>query len=186
MMAELRRLKAPLGVYACPGNHDVDRISFRERGGAPPLDRIQDFLKNAGIILLQDEVQIVDGRFYLAGRRDARPIGGNQGRKSAAELSAGLDKSLPLIFLDHQPVDFLREEEAGADLILSGHTHKGQFFPGNIATAYIFKKAGGVHYGHWRGTSSQAVVSSGAGVWGIPFRIATNSEVVIIDLKFDN
>ena len=181
MTAELRRLKAPLGVYACPGNHDVDRLSFREPG---TLDRIQEFLKNADIILLQDEVECIDERFYLAGRRDARPIGSSQGRKSAAELTAGLDRSMPFIFLDHQPVDFLQEEAAGADLILSGHTHRGQFFPGNIATAYIYKKAGGVHYGRWQGTSAQAVVSSGAGSWGIPFRVATNSEVAVIDLRF--
>ena len=186
---ELRRFSAPLGVYACPGNHDVDRVSadslFSGREGAG-LDRIHDFLKSADIILLLDEVELVADRFYLAGRRDARPIGFRQERKTAALLGAGLDKSLPLIFLDHQPLDFLREEEAGADLILSGHTHKGQFFPGNIFTAYIFRKAGAVHYGYWRGRSAQAVVSSGAGIWGPPIRIATNSEVAVVDIQFGN
>jgi predicted MPP superfamily phosphohydrolase len=178
---ELRRLKAPLGVYACAGNHDVDRLSFREAG---TTSRIQGFLQNAGIIFLQDDVQLIDGRFYLAGRRDARPIGGIQGRKSAVELSADLDSSLPLIFLDHQPVDFLREEEAGADLILSGHTHRGQLFPASLVTAYIYRKAGAVDYGHWQGTTAQAIVSSGAGVWGIPLRIATDSEAAVVDLRF--
>ena len=179
--AEFRRFAAPLGVYACAGNHDVDRLSLRETAAT---DRIQEFLKNAGIILLQDEVVLVNDAFYLIGRRDARPIGARQVRKTAAELSADLDKSRPLVFLDHQPVDFPAEEEAGADLILSGHTHGGQFFPGNIATAQIYRKTGAVHYGRWQGLSAQALVSSGAGVWGPPFRIATQSEVVVADIHF--
>ena len=180
---ELKRLKAPLGVYACQGNHDSDRRSLRENA---TTDRIQNFLKNAGVIYLLDEVVLVQDRFYLAGRMDARPIGLRQARKSASELVAGLDSSLPLIFLDHQPVDFPAEEEAGADLILAGHTHRGQFFPGSIATAVIYKKAGAVDYGLWRGKSAQGIVSSGAGVWGPVIRIATNSEVAVIDVRFGN
>jgi predicted MPP superfamily phosphohydrolase len=183
--AELRRLQAPLGVYACLGNHDVDRISLSALREGFPLVRIYDFLKKANIILLEDEVELVAERFYLAGRRDARPIGLRQERKSAAELTAGLDKSRPIIFLDHQPVDFPGNEGAGADLILSGHTHKGQFFPGNIFTARIYKKAGAVHYGYWRGNAAQGIVTSGSGVWGPPIRIATNSEVAVIDIKFE-
>ena len=183
---ELRRLKAPLGVYACQGNHDVDRLSPWEGSGT---EQIQKFLENAGISFLQDEVIIIDGRFYLAGRRDASnrrfdSTGERLKRKTADELFAGLDKSRPLIVLDHQPVDFGREEEAGADLVLSGHTHKGQFFPGNIATKRIFKKSGAVHYGYWQGRSAQAVVSSGAGVWGPPVRIATRSEVAVVHVAF--
>ncbi|MDR0447630.1 MAG: metallophosphoesterase [Treponema sp.] len=181
---ELRRFNAPLGVYACPGNHDVDRISFGgtnpERGGT---DNINNFLKGAGILLLQDEVLLITDSFYLAGRRDIRPIGGLNIRKSAVELIEGIDKSKPLIVMDHQPVDFPGIEDAGADLILSGHTHKGQFFPGNIATARIFKEAGAVHYGYWQGNSAQAVVTSGAGVWGPPIRVATRSEVSVIDVR---
>ena len=178
---ELRRLKAPLGIYACQGNHDVDRFSLSE---IPAADHIRDFLEKAGIILLQDEVVLIKDSFYLAGRRDARPIGARQERKSAAGLLEGLDRSKPVILLDHQPVDFPAEDEAGADLIFSGHTHKGQFFPGNIATAQIFRAAGAINYGHWTGRSAQAIISSGAGVWGPPFRIGTHSEVVIVNIFF--
>jgi len=178
---ELRRLKAPLGVYACPGNHDVDRISLRENAAS---DRIRDFLTKEGIVYLEDEIRFVKDSFYLVGRRDARPIGLRQERKSAAELTADIDKSRPVIFLDHEPVDFPREEAAGADLILSGHTHRGQLFPVNIITAILYKRAGAVSYGYWRGHSAQGVVSSGAGLWGPPIRIATDSEVAVINLKF--
>jgi predicted MPP superfamily phosphohydrolase len=182
IIAELKRFSAPLGVYACQGNHDLDRLSPR---GESATDRIRDFLGRADIIFLFDEVELVAGRFYLAGRRDASGRGAAQPRKSAAELAAGLDKSLPLIFMDHQPTDYKRVEEAGADLIFSGHTHRGQFFPGNIATARIFRAAGAAHYGYWRGDSAQAVISSGAGVWGPPIRVLTGSEAVIVDITFD-
>ena len=182
--AELRRLRAPLGVYACPGNHDVDRLSLNALREGSSLDRIHDFLKKANVVFLLDEVELVADRFYLIGRKDARPIGLNQVRKSAASLAADLDKSRPLIFLDHQPVDYRLEEEAGADLILSGHTHRGQFFPGNIFTHFIYKKAGAVDYGLWQGRSAQGIVSSGAGLWGPPIRIATNSEVAVVEIKF--
>ncbi|MCL2070262.1 MAG: metallophosphoesterase [Treponema sp.] len=186
---ELRRLKAPLGVYASLGNHDVDRLAFNvmaSTGG------IAAFLQEAGIVTLQDELELVADGFYLVGRRDTSPIGGSRtetgeprpDRKSAAELTSGLDKSRPIIFLDHQPIDFPAMEAAGADLILSGHSHKGQFFPGNVITARLFKKAGAVHYGHWQGQSAQGVVTSGAAVWGPPVRIGTNSEVVVIDILF--
>ena len=178
---ELRRLKAPLGTFACAGNHDVDRLAWSEE---VCTDRINDFLQNAGIVLLKDEVHLAADSFYIVGRRDARPIGLASERKPAAELTSGFDKSKPIIFLDHQPVDFLLIEEAGADLILSGHTHKGQFFPGNLATERIFRRAGAVHYGHWQGQSAQGVITSGAAIWGPPLRIATNSEVVVINIKF--
>jgi predicted MPP superfamily phosphohydrolase len=185
--AELRRLNAPLGVYACPGNHDVDRLSLRQTGGTGSgVEGIKAFLEKADIVFLLDEIAMPSDNIYLAGRKDARPIGLRQARKSAAELttSLDLDKSKIFIVLDHQPVDYSNLEKAGADLIFSGHTHRGQFFPANIVTKLMFKKAGATHYGYWRGSTAQAVVSSGAGVWGPPIRIATGSEVAVIDVVF--
>ena len=181
--AELLRLKAPLGVFGCPGNHDVDRLSIDSRGGATS-NRINIFKENAGIRILMDETVFLADSFYLIGRRDVRPIGGSNVRKSAAELVAPLDLSKPVIILDHQPVDYRQLDEAGVDLIFSGHTHAGQFFPGNLITKQLFRREGSVHYGHWRGKIAQGIISSGAGVWGPPIRIATGSEVVIVDIKF--
>ena len=178
---ELMRLKAPLGVYACPGNHDVDRLSLRQAGGT---SGIRAFLETANIVFLEDEIVLPADSFCLIGRRDARPIGLRQERKPAAELSADIDGSRIIIFMDHQPVDYINLEKAGADLILSGHTHRGQFFPGNLATKLIFKKAGATHYGYWQGETAQGIVSSGAGLWGPPIRVATGSEVVVVDIVF--
>ena len=183
---ELRRLRAPLGVYAVPGNHDIDRIPRREEANNEEAgkDGISDLLKKSGIIFLQDEILLLADSFYLAGRKDIMPIGIKQKRKTAAELTAGLDKSRAIIFLNHQPLDFPMEEKAGADLILAGHTHSGQFFPGNLATAIIFRRAGAVHHGHWQGRCAQGIVSSGAATWGPTVRVGTNSEIAVVDIKF--
>jgi uncharacterized protein len=182
---ELRRLNAPLGVYACPGNHDVDRLSLRQSDGTGSgMDGIKAFLETANVVFLLDEIVMPSDSLYLIGRKDARPIGLRQERKPADELAIGLDRSKILIVLDHQPVDYIILEKAGADLILSGHTHRGQFFPGNLATRLIFKKAGATHYGYWRGGTAQGIVSSGAGVWGPSIRVATGSEVAVVDVVF--
>ena len=174
----LAEIDAPLGVYACLGNHDVDRTGFS--GGSTA--RIEEILKTTGITLLQDETREVRENLYVAGRRDARPIGMNAERKTPQELLAGLEGTI--IVLDHQPTQFAALEQAGAGLVLSGHTHKGQLFPATLITRAIFKKASSTYYGYWQGETMQAVVTSGAGFWGPPLRIGTNSEVAVINLKF--
>jgi uncharacterized protein len=186
---EFRRLRPPLGVYACLGNHDVDRM-FPFGGGT---ERIEAFLREAGITLLLDGVAAIRDDMYIAGRRDARPIGMNARRKTAAELFAVAsdDTALPdgetprtLIVLDHQPTQFAEIEAAGADLVLCGHTHRGQLFPANLITRIMYRKMGAAHYGYWRRNTLQAVITSGAGYWGPPLRVATNSEVAVIDITF--
>ena len=177
VVSQLKRISAPLGVYACLGNHDVDRMRI-DAG----TKRIEDILKEADIVLLQDEVRAIRDSLYITGRKDARPIGMSAQRKSADELLAGSEGTI--IMLDHQPVQFLQNEKAGVDFLLCGHTHKGQLFPANLITRGMFKKMGAVHYGYWKGETMQAVVTSGAGVWGPPLRVATNSEVAVIDVNF--
>jgi predicted MPP superfamily phosphohydrolase len=176
--AQLKSINAPLGVYACLGNHDIDRMSV---SGAK-TERIAGALKSAGITLLWDEVYPVRENLFVAGRKDARPIGMNAERKTPDELLSGIEGTV--IVLDHQPTQYPQLEKAGADLVLSGHTHKGQLFPANLFTRSIFKKAGATHYGCWKGQNMQGVVTSGAAVWGPPLRIGTNSEVVVIDVKW--
>jgi len=178
VIAQLKLLKAPLGVYACLGNHDVDRMSVNGNR----TERITEIINAAGIVLLQDQVYKVRESLFVAGRRDARPIGMNAERKDSQELLAGIDGTI--IMLDHQPTQFTQNEQAGVDLLFCGHTHKGQIFPGNLITRFIYKKAGAVHYGYWKGRTMQAVVTSGAGFWGPPIRIGTNSEVVVINIDF--
>jgi predicted MPP superfamily phosphohydrolase len=174
---EFRRIRAPLGVYACAGNHDVDRMMS---GGT---QRIAEILQSADIVFLQDETSVIRDGLYIVGRKDARPISFDaNGRKSAEELCAELDGTI--ILMDHQPTEYAQIEQAGVSLVFSGHTHAGQIFPANLIAKGMYQKAGAVHYGSWRGATLQGIVTSGAGFWGPPLRIASNSEVVVIDVRF--
>ncbi len=122
---------------------------------------------------------IVDERFIVAGRRDSAPIG------YSGELREELDipvSDLPVIVMDHQPSN-IDEYGSEVDLIVSGHTHRGQMFPFNYATDLLFD----VDYGYYRESddSPQVIVTSGAGSWGPPMRVYSRSEIVQIDFYFD-
>lgn len=158
--------RAPYGVYACLGNHDA----------GPGYEQMQEFLSGAGVSVLQDEAVVIDGRFVLAGRRDSSPIGSQGDRRTELTLPAQAE-NLPVIVLDHQPGN-IGEYDAGTDLILCGHTHRGQMFPFNLVTSAAFD----VDYGYYQRPEDgvQVVVTSGAGTWGPPQRVATDNEIVMI------
>jgi predicted MPP superfamily phosphohydrolase len=192
--AELRRIRSRRGVFAALGNHDIDRGALTRSGGGmdsaareqTAVGGIAEILHEAGVILLRDEVREAAPGFWVAGRKDLRPIGLNgQPRMTAAALTALHGEPAGfLAVIDHQPYEFKQVEAAGADLLLCGHTHKGQIFPGSLITRRIYQKAGAAHYGYVRGPALQAIVTSGAGVWGPPIRVATKSEIAVIDLQF--
>jgi predicted MPP superfamily phosphohydrolase len=69
--------------------------------------------------------------------------------------------------------------DLGVDLSLSGHTHDGQIFPGNL----ISRLRGPQSYGMEQWGSSKAIVTSGVGYYGPPIRVGTISEIVVIDIK---
>ena len=163
MAAEFRRLKAP--VYACLGNHEY-------YSGEP---NAQKFYREAGIRLLSDQSVEIDSAIVVIGRDDRT----NLRRKSVRELVAQVDTSKFVILLDHQPYNLELAEEAGVDFQLSGHTHRGQVWPISWITDAIYECSWGSH----RRGHTQYYVSSGLGIWGGKFRIGTQSEYVVGELK---
>ena len=168
MADELRAIRAPLGVYAVPGNHEYI-------GG--DVDAKADYLAQGGVRLLRDSVvSVADGTLYIAGRDDRT----NPRRRPLAELLAPLDRAKPVVVLDHQPVRLAEAEACGAQLQLSGHTHDGQFFPVNLVVRALYEHA----YGYARRGGTQYYVTSGLGLWGPPYRIGTQSELLVIRLRY--
>lgn len=165
----LQGIRATYGVYACLGNHD----------GGKTFAQMVDFLEQANVHLLNDTYTVIDDRLVLVGRLDASAIGGygNQKRKPLSDFFTREDSSLPVIVLDHNPAN-IHEYSTEADLILCGHTHKGQIFPGNLFTERIYT----VDYGYYQkdSQSPHVIVSSGIGTWGMPMRVGTNCEIVTI------
>lgn len=167
--AELRRIKSRLGVYAVLGNHDP----------SPEYPPLQAFFESAGIRLLNDETVAFSG-FTLVGRAESAPIHGDvsEGRKSLEELLAGADRSKPVIVIDHRPAGVDEAVAFGADLIMCGHTHRGQIFPANLIAAWTH--GAGRNYGHTVEGNTDVIVTSGVGYWGPPMRTASDAEVVLI------
>lgn len=172
MPAELSQMKARLGTYGVLGNHDA---------GSAQLEAFRGHLQRAGIHLLVDEWVKVDESFYVVGRNDRSQRYLSGGREvPLSRVMAGVDTKLPILLMDHQPSRLDEAEAAGVDLLVAGHTHRGQLFPGNLITSRIFE----VDWGYLQKQATHVVVSLGYGTWGPPVRIGNKPEVVSIRVKF--
>lgn len=166
MQEEIAKLKAPLGIYMVPGNHEY--ISG--------IDKSIRFIAGTQICLLRDSVATLPNGIQIVGRDDRT----NPSRRTLAELTANLDPSRPVILLDHQPYHIEETEAAGVDLQFSGHTHRGQVWPLSLITDRMFQQS----YGYREWGNSRVYVSSGLSLWGPPFRIGTDSEMVVFNISY--
>ena len=162
----LKKLRAKKGIYACLGNHDPNSKS----------EKIKDFYKKTNIQLIIDDYKKMD-EFTIIARDD---ITTNVHRKKLSELMKDINSDKPCIVMDHNPLGILEAIENNVDLIVCGHTHKGQFFPANVFTKLAYGKRG--YYGYSKSDNTQSIVSSGVGFFQMPMRIGSNSEIVIINI----
>ena len=162
--AELRRLDAPYGVFAVPGNHEY--ISG--------IDESLRFLHHAGIATLRDSIAVIAGNLIIVGRDDAS----NDARKSITDLTKGIFDDQTTILLDHQPLHLDEAAAVGIDLQISGHTHRGQIWPATWITDAMFECS----HGKFRKGSTQYYVSQGIGIWGGKFRIGSRSEYIVVNV----
>jgi predicted MPP superfamily phosphohydrolase len=167
-----RGLRSRLGIYSVLGNHE----SYGN------LERNLSYLRKWGVTVLQDEAVLVDGSFWLLGRRDPTALRHGEARMPLEEIMKnwGVDAGRPLILLDHQPVNLSEAERAGIDLQLSGHTHAGQLFPLNIINKLIYEQ----NWGSLVKGRTQYYVSCGVGTWGPPVRTGSVPEIVLIRMSF--
>ena len=163
--AAISKINARYGVYGVPGNHEY-------YGGMPES---VEWLESAGIIMLRDSVVNIGDLISIAGRDDRSA----HRRKPLKDIVKGLSEDIPVIVLDHQPYSFDESELCGVFFHFSGHTHYGQVWPASLITkrmydvAYGYKKKGKTHF----------YVSSGLALWGPPYRIGTQSEVLLLELQ---
>lgn len=185
--AALSRMQAKYGVYAVYGNHDVDEnliggFSISPVSEAFRTPEMEKFFADSGFNILYDEdVDIGDGLVTLVGRVDGEKAGdGTSDRLSPEVLLKDVDKSKPVIVLQHEPIEFKSLAESGADLVLCGHTHNGQIFPGNLVVPLLTENGYGVK--ELYGTTT--VVTAGVGYYGPPMRVGTDSEVTVVNVTF--
>ena len=156
----LHKIDAP--VYAVTGNHDPDASD----------ETFRTFLKTANVRLLDDEVETCD-QYHLVGRSTC-----TKPRKPLTELLP--DRSRPVIVLDHDPQGIREAIDAKADLVLCGHTHRGQVFPLNLFVRLVYSAQ--QVYGLSTVDSTTAYVTAGAGYFSMPMRLGSTCEIVSFDL----
>lgn len=164
MRPHLQKLRAPLGVYATMGNHDL----FGDQA------RIRQELKRAGIRVLDNEVLAHQG-LLIVGRTDDL----DHNRPSTAALLEGQNTNLPVILLDHRPTEIEQHSRLPIDVQVSGHVHNGQIAPANL----IVKALYGLAYGYRAIGNGHYFTTSGYGFWGVPLRLGSQSEIWVIDVK---
>lgn len=168
--SELKKIESKYGVFAITGNHEY--IGNAEISCA--------YLEAHGIKMIRDTVVEIAG-VYLVGREDrAAKQFAHMERKSLEELVALLDKTKPIILMDHTPFHLEEAEQNGIDLQLSGHTHHAQIWP----WSYITKRVYEVSWGYKKKRNTHVYVSCGSGTWGPPIRIGNTPEIMCIDLIF--
>jgi uncharacterized protein len=165
-------LRAPLGVYAVPGNHD------HMRGNVAAVRRA---IRDSGLTDLTNTgcwIELDGHRLRLGGVDDLWH--GKQDLDAA--LGDATDKDA-CILLCHNPdyAETLRDPRVG--LMLSGHMHGGQIvIPGlgyhGLPSRYGLKYLQGLI----KAPRTQVFVSRGLGTVGLPLRIRCRPEINLLTL----
>lgn len=172
-VAPLGALSAPHGKFFVTGNHEY------YSGALPWVDEA----RRLGYDVLLNEHRVVERRgssIVLAGVTD--PTGGQFHPDHVSDPALAL-RGAPggsvRILLAHQPRTILQTASLGVDLVLSGHTHGGQFFPWNLVAALAQPYIEGLH----RRDGTWIYVSKGTGYWGPPVRLGARSEITVVTLR---
>lgn len=164
--APLARLRARHGSYFVTGNHEYF-------SGAEQWIRE---VRELGIHPLENARTELAG-FDLAGVNDLQGESEGQGPDFGKALG-DRDTTRACVLLAHQPVQIHDAVRHGVDLQLSGHTHGGQLWPGNLIAAAANPTVAGLErYG-----DTQLYVSRGAGAWGPPTRVGAPSDITVVEL----
>lgn len=171
LVAELARLRAPLGVLAVAGNHDHAR--FR---GIEPYAAL---LGDAGIEVLVNRGVSVRDDLHVAGLDDLRNGRPDLGATLRDRGSAGAT-----VLLSHNP-DVLPDVPLDVGVTLAGHTHGGQVVLPGVGALYTSSRYGDRFLAGWVEGPARGYVSRGLGVTSIPIRINCPAELTILDLVPD-
>ena len=155
------------------GNHDLfhhwqdpcyDRADLETAMAAAKVRVLEDVAVYAG----QPPVRVVGRKDYMA----------TNGRRAAAGELCRPDGAFT-VWLDHEPRDLKAAAAAGADLILCGHTHGGQIWPGGVAGRMVNE----MNYGRRQVGGAVAITSGGTGTWGYRLRTQGRTELVCVEVE---
>ena len=172
VLEPLSAFEAP--VYFVIGNHEtyVD------------LDRALALIAEQGIHILHNErvdthgVQLI-GLDYMNADEDTfdmHPVGDRTIRQELPRIRAADDR--PILLLHHSPVGLEYVAAYGTALMLAGHTHAGQVFPGTVLAPLIFR----LNRGLYDYDGMHVFVSQGAGTFGPMMRLGSNNAIHVLRL----
>jgi predicted MPP superfamily phosphohydrolase len=167
LMRPWKAISSLVPVYFVTGNHEEfsDRRKYLkavEGAGIHILNNEKVEFRGMQIVGVHDE-EIHDPEHYRALLQGAQ-----------------IDRNRASILLVHQALHLEIPREAGIGLLLSGHTHGGQFWP----WIYVAKRVHGrFNHGLNRVESLQVFTGNGVGTWGAPMRVGTKSQIVLIRLQ---
>ncbi len=166
-LSPLQNLKAIDGTYYTPGNHEV--YSGDEPGLYGITDQYTTGLRNSkknilGVDIIGLTYDAYEGSDALINRLN----------------KSGFDANTPSIAIHHDPKNNVILQNQGVDLIVSGHTHGGQFWPFTTVVKRIFKD---YYHGIVNVGNTSSITTFGAGTWGPPVRIGTSAEIISITFE---
>lgn len=163
LIKSIGNVKTLLGTYFVYGAND----------GLYDKNMDMELAKN-GIKVLDDEIVLIDDRFYIAGRMAE----GNKNRMSVEGLVKDADK--PVILINHEQSEIDEEIKGTVALQLAGETHGGQIQPiGWIYGAFSKKLMRGIR----EEDNYTLAVTSGMGCRAAPIRTAGRSEIVMLEIN---
>lgn len=187
--AELGTLSAPLGVHAVLGNHDYDGYVRADLERGPiAAERVLEAVGIPVYVNRARRIALGGSGFWLAGLGDqfafAQGVRGYARGLGVDDLEATLaqiDTDEPIVLMAHEP-DLFPDTPDRVALTVSGHTHGGQVrlfgrtpvVPSRHGSRYV--------HGHFVDGQKHLIVSAGLGYSGLPLRIGTRPELVLIEL----
>lgn len=174
-------------TYFVTGNHEYSERNF---------DQIQKILTECGVTVLRNEHTPLtkDGESITLVGIDDPTFLRNEGDTQNSYISDLMAELIPLategaegytVLLSHRPEFPELFSENGADLVLSGHAHGGQFILPLIGGLYAPGQGWFPEY--YRGVHIQddttVIISRGLGNSSFPYRFNNRPELVLVTLK---
>lgn len=169
----LARFVAP--VYYVGGNHE--KYVGAERAFA--------LARQYGVNVLRSQViethglQLV-GLDYMNADEDIFDLHPSDDPRTIKSVLAQLrlQDNIPSVLLHHSPAGTQYAAAKGIDLMVAGHTHGGQFFPGTLVAAVLFP----FNHGLYQRGSLTVFVSQGVGTFMSRIRLGTSNELNLLRL----
>lgn len=147
-------------------------------------DKALQLIAGAGIRILRSElvethgIQLIGMEYMNADREtwDAHVVNTLTLQEELPRIAR--DASKPSVLVHHSPVGMRYAADGGFDLMLAGHTHGGQFFPGTFLVKYRFP----LHSGRHQIDGLTLLVSQGVGTFGPWMRLGTRNEIQVVNL----